>query len=129
MSKMTYLRVADILVDRASTALGPLGMEDVPEEAEPLVEEGCLGRGHRQLGGGQIIGQFGINVILGVGVHGIVAEAVADGVAVLVATAVAIFLDVDLDVALEELPRAVEHVVSDEVLVDVRVEQGPLVFR
>lgn len=112
----TYLGVRNILVDGAVTTLCPLGIVDVPEEAEPLVEEGGVGRRHGQLRRRQVVGELGVDALLGIRVHGIITSAV-DGVARFGAVAG----DVDLLVAGEKGTSAVVHAVAEKVLVDVGI--------
>lgn len=114
----------NILIHHAAPALDAWGSIDVPKDAKPFVEKRRIRGGHRQLRRGQVVRQLGITVVFGVGVHGIIA---VHGVAVF-ATASGVLVDVDLLVAVEEGAGTLVHLVSEEILVDICVENAALVF-
>lgn len=121
--------IADILVHLTTSILAFLSIEHVPEEAEPLIEETTVGRQCWDIRSGEIFPASGLHILLGISVHGVITQAIAQQVPVLVATtAGAMLLDLDLGVGVENGARAVKHAIAEEILVDVRVQQGPVVI-
>lgn len=120
--------MCNILVNGVVVALGALRVVYVPKDREPFVEEGGIGGGHGQLRWRQIFGELGVDVVLGVRVHGVVADTV-DQIAVLVATTVRAVLEhIDRLAAGQKRTGTLVHVHADKVLVDVCVENAALVF-
>lgn len=117
-----YLSMLNILVDNLSSGLaGSLLMrEHGPEEREPVKQEATLVDMHGHVRRGQVVWSL-IEEVLRVCVHGVVAETVAMPRTLL--------LDVDVAVGVEDSTGAFPHARADEVLVDVCVEQRPVLVR
>src|SRR5262245_23714315 len=74
----SYLGVVDILVDGTISSLALLGVQHVPEETEPLVQKTAVRGRHGEVRRRQVVWPFRVQVVLGIGVHGVVAETVAE---------------------------------------------------
>lgn len=119
--------MADVLIHRAIAALGTLRVENIPEQAEPLVQERGFGSRHGQFGSGKIIRELRVNVILGVGIHRIVTQAIPKQIAIFIPPSVRTILsDVYLMVSVDERSRTVKHLMAEKVFVNVSVEQCSL---
>jgi hypothetical protein len=126
---MAYLSMLNILVDGIVSALGALRVVNVPKDGEPLVEKRGVGSRHGKLRRRQVFRKFGIDIVLRIGIHGIVANTV-DDISVLVATTVRAILteDIDLLIAGKERSGAIVHSHADKVFVDIGVKNAALVI-
>lgn len=113
----SYLVVLHVLVHN-KRALALLAVEHVPEQREPVKQKAivaCRGVGNGCWG--QVFGTLLVEVVLGVGIHGIVAQAIQ------VLTRAPRLVRLDLRVGLQHCAGTVVHALTEEVIVDVCLEQ------
>lgn len=107
-------------------ALTLLGIEHIPEQAEPLVEKRVV---HGRVGNGRLRQSFsttfGVNTVFGVDIHRL---SICHNVAVLVATGVGAVLNLDLRIGRQQGARTVVHFIAQEVFVNVGIEKVLVAF-
>lgn len=118
-AKRAYLSVVDVLVNRLILAFALLGVEHVPEEAEPFVEETAIGYRRWDIRCGQIRWALLVNAVFGICLHAVATE-IACKAAVTVSGSI---LYSDVWIRLEDCTRTVIKTISHEVFVDVGIEQ------
>lgn len=128
VARRIYLCVGEILADLTGRVFALLGAQHLPKQEEPVQEEAAVRERHGYIRFRKIIRALLIHLVLGIGIHGVVAKTIPDQITVLVATAGrAVLVDLHLRVGCENSARAIVHVVAEEILVDVCVQQSAVV--
>lgn len=101
--------MTNVLLDLRTRAVAFLRIQDVPEDAEPLVEKAAVGLRGGERGRRKILRALPIDVILGIGIHRIVSETVGGYITVLVPNFSLVLLYIELRVAVQDGPGTIVH--------------------
>lgn len=116
----TYLCVCHVGADLRIGGLALLRREHVPEQIEPFRQKWAVIHVVGKEGLREAIGTLRVDALLVIDVHRV---AIENDVPVLVAAGIGAFDDLDAGVGVEESARTIQHVIAQEVFVDVSVEE------